>query len=565
MWPDIKKETAQNLLPLFKNTSWKSVESIKKALTSPKLFSHGHLALPIFSLAKELGQNPKTYATDLAEQITNQQINHIVSLQAIGGFINFKFSSAYLGRHLCHFVFSQKENTSDLKKKIIIEYSSPNVAKPLGMGHLRASVIGQALYRLAKAQGFYVIGLNHLGDWGVQFGHLAWAYQQWKEEYDFESQPLQSLYEMYVRFHNEAKVSPELKRKGSEFFRRLESGDQEILKIWKMFVKITLKEHQRLYDLLGVQFDLIQGESFYHDKLEHTVERLKDAGLLKDSQGAKVVFLEGFPPCLILKSDGGSLYATRDIASALYRHEVMGGDELLYVTGADQSLHFKQVFGVLSQMRLDWAKHCHHIPFGLYRFKDSKMSTRKGNVVFMDDVLKEACQRTLRLIEEKNPQLQNKSEIAEQVGIGAVIFNDLMNDRVKNVDFDWSQVLNFEGNSGPYVQYCLVRCRSLLRKFEKTVPPTFQKDLVSPEELQLMLTLLAFPEILQYAWQIFKPHILAQYVLKLCQEFHTFYHKHRILGETEDLATARMTLVFCTEHILNQSLSILGVPTPEYM
>lgn len=566
MLPNIKKELAQQLLPLFQDTSWNTLTCIERALTSPKFFSHGHLALPVFTLAKELHQSPKDIAFEKAKQIQQQNVKGLTSVEAMSGFINFKFSSSYLGKFLCQFVFSQPAEASKPIKKIIIEYSSPNVAKPLGIGHLRATVIGQALYRLAKTQGFDVIGLNHLGDWGVQFGHLAWAYQEWKDEYNFKDQAMESLYQLYVRFHKVAETSPELKNKGSEYFRRLEAGDKDILRLWKMFVDITLKEHQKLYDLLGVKFDVVQGESFYHDKIDSTLQRIKDKGILKDSQGAKVVFVgDNDPPCLLQKSDGSSLYATRDIASALYRHEMMQAHDLLYVAGAEQSLHFKQVFGVLKQMQLAWAAGCHHIAFGLYRFKDQKMSTRKGNVIFMEDVLNETIQRTLTLIDQKNPTLKNKQKVAEQIGIGAVVFNDLMNDRLKNVDFEWSHVLNFEGDSGPYAQYCLVRCRSLLRKFTKDIHPSFKKELETPEAIQLLITLLAFPEILSNAWKVFKPHVLAQYILKLCQEFHLFYHKHRILGEPEDVEMTRMTLVYCVEHILSQSLYILGIPTPTEM
>ena len=567
MLSTVKKELSQKLLPLFKNTSWQNVEDISKALTLPKIFSHGHLALPVFSLSKKLRQNPHQLAVQICKEACQKNIEEVTSIEAISGFINFKFSSSYLEKLLCDFVFSKPTQTEKSLKKIIIEYSSPNVAKPLGIGHLRATVIGHCLCHLAKTQGFEVIRWNHLGDWGVQFGNLACAYQKWSGEYDFETQPLQSLYQLYVRFHNEMEKKPELKEKGAECFRKLETGDQAITQLWQLFVSITLKEHKKLYDLLGVSFDIVQGESFYKDNLDAIVQRIQDAGCLEKSEGASVVFLdEGGPPCLIKKSDGSSLYATRDIASALYRHEVIKADELLYVVGSEQSLHFKQIFGVLDKMHLSWAKDCHHIAFGLYRFKDGKMSTRKGNVIFMADVLKEAIDRTHKVIEEKKSVLQNKKEVAKQVGVGAVIFNDLLHDRVRDIEFDWSKVLDFEGDSGPYTQYCLVRCRSLLKKYKKNVYSYFKKDIETKEEMQLLITLMYFSEVLQTAWRAFKPHILAQYVLKLCQEFNTFYNHHRILGEGDkDMEDTRMTLVYCVENILSQSLSILGVSTPSEM
>ena len=562
----IKKEISQSLLPLFKRTSWQSVEDISRALTLPKTFSHGHLALPVFSLSKELRQNPHQFATQICKEAHKENIKGIISIEAISGFINFKFSSSYLEKLLCDFIFSKPIQEKKSLKKIIIEYSSPNVAKPLGIGHLRATVIGHCLCHLAKTQKFEVIRWNHLGDWGVQFGHLAYAYQKWSEEYDFETQPLQSLYQLYVRIHDEMEKKPELKEKGAEYFRKLEAGDTYITKLWQLFISITLKEHKKLYDLLGVQFDVVQGESFYKDNLDKVVKRIQDAGCLEKSEGAFVVFLNEGPPCLIKKSDGSSLYATRDIASALYRHEVVKADELLYVVGSEQSLHFKQLFGVLDKMNLSWAKDCHHIAFGLYRFKDSKMSTRKGNVIFMADVLKEAIGRTHKIIEEKRSVLKNKEEVARQVGIGAIIFNDLLHDRIRNIDFDWSKVLDFDGDSGPYAQYCLVRCRSLLKKYKKDACMYFKKDVETQEEIQLLITLMYFTEVLEGAWRTFKPHIIAQYVLKLCQEFNAFYNKYRILGEDDkDMEDTRMTLVYCVENILSQSLSILGVPTPSEM
>ena len=524
------------------------------------------MALPVFSLSKELQQNPHQLAIQICKAAYQQNIKGVSSIESISGFINFKFSSSYLEKLLCDFVFSKQIQKKKPLKKVIIEYSSPNVAKPLGIGHLRATVIGHCLCHLAETQGFEVIRWNHLGDWGVQFGNLAYAYQIWSREYNFEKEPLQSLYQLYVRFHNEMEEKPELKEKGAECFRKLEAGDPDITKLWQLFISITLEEHKKLYDLLGVSFDVVQGESFYKDNLDKVVQRIQNAGCLEKSEGASVVFLEEGPPCLIKKSDGSSLYATRDIASALYRHEVIKADELLYVVGSEQSLHFKQIFGVLDKMHFNWAKDCHHIAFGLYRFKEGKMSTRKGNIIFMADVLKEAIDRTHETIEEKKSILQDKEKVAKQVGVGAVIFNDLLHDRIRNIDFDWSKALDFEGDSGPYAQYCLVRCRSLLRKYKKDVSVHFKKDVETQEEIQLLVTLMYFTETLETAWKNFKPHILAQYVLKLCQEFNAFYNCHKILrGSDEDMKDTRMTLVYCVESVLSRSLSILGVPTPSEM
>jgi arginyl-tRNA synthetase len=319
------------------------------------------------------------------------------------------------------------------------------------IGHLRATAVGQAIRNLAETQGYDVIGLNHLGDWGVQFGKLAWAFREWGSEYDFAGQPFKSLFDIYVRFHEEAEKNPELEAKGSLVFKELEQGSRDVEEIWKMFVKISLVEYQRLWDLLGVKHDLVRGESFYNDRLKPVEEMLEKKGLLKESEGAVVVDLgEEMPPCLIRKSDGASLYATRDLASAMYRMTELKADLNLYVVGFDQSLHFKQVFKVLELAGFDWVKNCHHISFGLYRFKEGlKMSTRKGNVIFLEDVLTQAIDRTSELIAVKNPSLtvEQRNSIARDVGVGAVIFGDLVFDRVKNVEFDWDRILSFDGDS----------------------------------------------------------------------------------------------------------------------
>ncbi|MEO0337428.1 MAG: arginine--tRNA ligase, partial [Pseudomonadota bacterium] len=324
-------------------------------------------------------------------------------------------------------------------QRIVVDFASPNVAKPMSIGHLRATAIGQAVVNLCKAQGYDVVALNHLGDWGTQFGKLAWAYENWGSEYDFEDSPFDSLFALYVRFHEEAESNPDLELAGAETFRRLEAGNEEIVRLWKWFVEVSLEKYDELFSLLNVSHDKVLGESFYNDKLQPVVQFLKDKGLLVESEGAYVVEMddEKAPPCLITKSDGASLYATRDLASAIYRREEMKADQMLYVVGVEQTLHFRQVFEVLRKMGFDWAEGCRHIGFGLYRFKDmGKMSSRKGNVIRFADVIEKAISMVKEIIEEKNPGLENKDLVAKQVGVGAVVFNDLINDRVKNVDFD---------------------------------------------------------------------------------------------------------------------------------
>jgi len=545
-----------------------SETEILNLLESPKQLDHGELAMPVFALAKTLKKAPPLIAKEKAEQLKGQ-MSQVESVEALGGYLNFKFKREYLQN-----VLEESTRTGGIAaglegrgKKIVIDYSSPNIAKPMSIGHLRATVIGQAIRNLSLSQGYEVVGINHLGDWGVQFGKLAWAYKKWGSEYDFSKKPFESLYQIYIRFHEEAEKHPDYDKQGAEYFRRLEQGDEEIRKIWKRFIDISLKEYDRIYGMLGIKFDLVQGEAFYNEHLTPTIQKIKKAGLLEESEGAQVVFLnEKDPPCIIVKSDGTSLYATRDIASAIYRHEVLKGDKILYVVGVDQTLHFQQVFGVLKKMGYDWAENCYHIAFGMYRFKDEgKMSTRRGRVIFMDDVLEKAIEIVRKIIDEKNPGMPEKEKVAQQVGVGAIIFNDLMNDRIRNVDFDWEKALDFEGDSGPYVQYCQVRCNSLIRKYGEKIERKFTVNLDSPEERELIKVLLSYDQTLKAAFRSFKPNVVAQYLLDLCRAFNQFYQRHRVLDGEANLKASRMLLIQITRDIIRDGLKVLGIPSPEVM
>lgn len=556
-----------------------SADALDRVLEKPKKLEHGHLALPLFPFAKVLRMGPPQLAA-LAAGLLKAKLQEaqaeklgLIGVEPAGGFLNLTFSDRALQQRLFGALVNEGErlgySTRGQGKRIVIDYSSPNVAKPMHVGHLRATVIGQAIRNIAETQGYEVIGLNHLGDWGVQFGKLAWAYKEWGSQYDFKNKPFQSLFEIYVRFHEEAEKSPELEAKGSMVFKNLEDGDTAIAEIWKMFVDISLVEYQRLWDLLGVKHDLVRGESFYNSRLKAVEEMLEKKGLLEQSQGASVVNLgEEMPPCLIRKSDGASLYATRDLASAIYRKEDLKADLNLYVVGVDQSLHFKQVFKVLEKCGFEWAKDCHHIAFGMYRFKEGmKMSTRKGQVVFLEDVLNQAIERTAEVVAEKNPNLSavERASIARDVGVGAVAFNDLLFDRVKNVEFDWDRILSFEGDSGPYVQYMYVRCASLIRKYGKEPKMTTDRTLSAPEERELVRVLMAYDDILETAFDGFKPNVLAQYLLEVCAVFSRFYHNNRILGEEASVEESRMALVRATKEILHQGLKHLSIRTPEFM
>lgn len=537
-------------------------------LEVPKQMEHGHYALPVFSLAKEFRQAPPLIAQELSAKMNGEKTDFLAEITPLKGFINFKFSDNFLQKTLVEEVFGGPEKLGCREthkgKKLVIDYASPNVAKPMSIGHLRATVIGQAIRNLCEAQGYEVVGINHLGDWGVQFGKLAWAFQEWGASYPFKEKPFESLYQLYVRFHEEAEKDEELNRRGAETFKKLEQGDSEIQKIWQMFLDISLTKYRQLLARLGVVHDLNQGESFYNKYLKSTEERLEKAGILEESEGAMVVKLDDqeMPPCLIRKSDGTSLYATRDLAAAIYRREEMKADRNLYVVGMDQTLHFNQLFSVIKKLGYDWWDTCHHISFGMYRFKEGRMSTRKGNVIFLEDVIEKAVELVGELIEEKNPNLENKAEVAEQVGIGAIIFNDLINDRVRNVDFDWDRVLDFDGSSGPYVQYCQVRCNSLIERYGREPKSSLAVVLSSKEERELVWRLLQFEEVVQNAAESFKPNYLAQYLVDICQQFNHFYQKHRVLGESSEVEASRITLVHCTRAVLRQGLKLLNIQSP---
>lgn len=567
MLTELKKTLSRH----YAATLNKTPEALEKLMESPKQAGHGHVALPVFAWAKEHRKAPPVLAQEIAAQLSTDKPEGLDIIQPVSGFVNFTFQPKFVQDLLIKEILGKRgrigHSESGKGKKLVIDFSSPNVAKPMHIGHLRATVIGQAIVNLAKSQGYEVTGLNHLGDWGVQFGKLAWAYMHWGKEYNFDEKPFESLFNLYVRFHEEAEKNSELDAEGSKVFKRLEDGDAQIEALWKKFVEISLADYQRIWNQLGVKHDLVRGESFYNDRMKPVEDELEKKGLLVESDGAMVVRLdeEGMPPCLIRKSDGASLYATRDLASAIYRMQELKADLNLYVVGVDQTLHFRQVFKVLEKMGYPWVKDCHHIAFGLYRFKDAKFSTRKGNAIFLEDVLNRGIELVSEIIAQKNPDLPDASKVARQVGIGAIVFNDLVNDRVKNVEFDWDRALDFEGDSGPYVQYCGVRCASLMRKYGKPVSAEFKTELTAPEELELIRCLLNYREILRSSFDNFKPHILAGYLLEVCHLFSQFYTKCRILGVSPELEASRMTLVQMVYCILEEGLKTLSIELPEAM
>jgi len=531
--------------------------------------------------------------------------------QNIGGYINFFYDEKFWIKTVFDEIQIKKLKLGDnlnigAGKTAVFDYSSPNVAKPMSIGHLRSTVIGQALVNIHKAMGYKTIGINYLGDWGVQFGKLAWAHLNktqllkmamtnsaqiigngFKDDLwaklisDIETKTDTSfdyLYALYVVFHALAEFEPVLEDYGRDYFLRLENRQSSeskkdplntrIEETWKKFVDISLIEYNRVYELLGIQHDLIRGESFHEPELPGVVASLSQNGLLKMSEGAQIVDLDAYnmPPCLIQKSDGATLYATRDIAAASYRHDILKAQKLIYVVGAEQGLHFKQLFKVLELMGHDWAKDCVHVPFGLYRFKDGKMSTRRGNVVFLEDVLDRAVELVRQIIKEKNPDLKDPESVARAVGTGAVVFNDLMNDRVKNIDFDWTRLLDFNGDTGPYVQYTHVRCCSVISKWNKELPKIDEAlELTEKLELEVIRTLGRFNDIVRLSYEQLKPNWIAQYLLDLSKAFNAFYYEHRILEGDLKVQNSRILLVDSTRLALRRGLELLGVQTPEAM
>ena len=559
---EIKKDLS---VYLSKILDFKESE-IFKLLEKPLNKSHGHLSLPVFTFSKLKKQNPKDLSQEMVLQIQKHPLPFLEKTEALSGFVNFKFTPSYI-KSLLEKAMSQKELAffkNPQKEHWVIDFASPNVAKYMNVGHLRATVIGQAIVNLTLQMGYKVTSLNHLGDWGSQFGKLLWAYKKWGQDYDFKKQPFETLVQLYVRFHKEAEQDPQKLKEATDLFQKLEAGDSSLKKLWKTFVKLSLKNYKQYWEILNTKHDLVLGESFYRKFTKDLVCRLNHENLLKKSEGAEVVFLEDMPPCIIVKSDGASTYAARDLCSAIYRFEKLKADRNIYITGTDQNLHFKQIFKTLEKINPSWSQNCLHLSFGMYRFKgEGKMSTRKGQSIYLKDVIEQSIERVKKIIEKRRPELKNKNKIAEQVGIGAIVFNDLMSDRIKDVDFDWNKILDFEGSSGPFIQYTHVRCLSLLKKVPKIKKKKFSENFPQGEELQLMWLLLQFEEAILQSFQHFKPHILARYLLDLSKEFNRFYASERILDSKnqEDL----LLLVDTVRRTLNQGLRLLNIPTPSKM
>lgn len=546
-----------------------SKEEIEKLLEIPKKVEMGDYAFPCFRLAKEYRKAPQMIASELAEKIGGADFLSKIEVQ--GGYINFFVDKQLFAKKIMEQVSAEDFGASHIGdgQTVCMDYSSPNVAKNFHVGHLRTTIIGNSLYKIFSKLGYKVERINHLGDWGTQFGKLIVAYKRWGNKEAIEKDGVSELMNIYVKFHEEAEKDDSLNDEARAWFTRMEQGDEDALAIWEWFKEISLKEYMRIYDLLGVSFDSFNGESFYRDMTSKVVETLESKNLLVESDGAKIVPLDEYDmaPCLVTKKDGSSIYATRDLAALLYRHETYNFTKCLYVTGLEQQLHFKQVFKVIELLGYDWYKGLHHIPYGLVSLKEGKMSTRKGQVIFAEDILNEAIQRIREIIAEKNPDLENKEEVARMVGVGAIMFNDLYNQRIKDVIFSWDKILNFDGETGPYVQYTHARAASVLRKAGVSeVGMDIDYSVLTDEaSMALLKELSRFPQVVVDAAEKFEPFVVSRYSVAVAQAFNKFYHDCQINVEDERVKMARLKLVIVTKKIIHDALELLGIGSPEQM
>jgi arginyl-tRNA synthetase len=560
---DYKSYIAKNL-----SIDGVSEQEVYDLIALPPDNSMGDFALPCFKFAKVLRKSPVMIAEELSKSFPIGDV--IVKVIAVNGYLNFTVNRSARAKKVLESVLSKGDNygssTVGNGKTICIDYSSINVAKPFHIGHLSTTVIGGALYKIYKKLGYNVVGINHLGDYGTQFGKLIYAYKAWGNREEVEKGRVKELMRLYVKYHDEAEKNPSLDDKAREYFKLIENGDKECNELFKWFKDLTLIDVERVYKQLGVTFDSYAGESFFNDKMAPVIDELSQKGLLKESDGAKIVDLESYdmPPCLILRSDGASLYATRDLAAAIYRKNTYDFDKCLYVVAYQQNLHFKQFFKVLELMGKPWAKDMVHVAFGMVSLEEGTMSTRKGKVVFLEDVINKCCEKALSIINEKNPDLENKQETANAVGTGAVIFGALSSGRIKDIVFSYDKVLNFDGETGPYCQYTYARASSVMKKageFNNYAVP----EVLSDDEYALISTLASYPEVVSLSAERYEPSVITRYAVDLSEAFNKFYFNCKILGEEEAVKNFRLALTLATKTVLKNALSLLGIKTPEKM
>lgn len=547
-----------------------SKEDISATIEIPPKPEMGDFAFPCFRLAKTMHKAPNMIAADIKEAIGD--VDYLDRIEVKSAYLNFFVKTEVFVKSMIEAANSENFGGSDIGegKNICLDYSSPNVAKNFHVGHLRTTIIGNSLYKIFSKLGYNAIRINHLGDWGTQFGKLIVAYKAWGSKEAVEKDGISELMKLYVKFHEEADKNPELVDEARAWFAKMEHGDEEALSIWQWFKDISLVEYKRTYDLLGVDFDYYLGESFYRDKCQEVVDKITEAGLLKESEGAMIVDLSEYDmaPCIITKKDGSSIYATRDLAAIFYRKKTYNFCKCLYVTGQEQKLHFAQVFKVVELLGNEWAKdQLVHIPYGLVSLEGAKLSTRNGNIIYAEDILHDAIEKSLEIITEKSPNLENKEEVAKMVGVGSVLFNDLYNQRIKDVSFSWDKVLNFDGETGPYVQYTHARCSSVVRLAEN-FDPSNEVDfsvITEPDAIFLLKEINRFPKVVLDAADKYEPSIVARFSVDVAQAFNKFYNSTRINVDDVELKNARVMLTYLTKNTISEALNLLGIEAPEAM
>ena len=542
------------------------VGTIASMLEYPPDASMGDLALPCFKLSKSLRRSPVQIAGTLAECVTDAAVSRVENLN---GYLNFYLNKEYLGEKMLRGIVEAGESygsqTFGEGKTVVLDYSSPNVAKPFHIGHLGTTVIGHSLKKLHEFVGYKCVGINYLGDWGTQFGKMIGAYRKWGNKDEVEAGGVDKLVELYVKFHNAAEEDPVLNDEARAEFHKLELGDEENIALWKWFIEVSLVEYKKTYDMLGIEFDSYKGESFYTDKMPAQVQKLRDAGLLKIDDGASIVDLEEYnmPPCLILKRDGSTLYPTRDIAAAVYRKEHYNFDKAIYVTSAAQCLHFQQWFKVVELMGYDWHDELVHVPYGTVSINGEKLATRTGNVVLLKDLFRLAIDKVGEIMKQKNPELAERHEVAESVGVGAIVFYYLSNNRMKDINFVMEDALSFDGNTGPYVQYTYARACSVLGKageLDENAPLVITRD----EEATLVKVLAKFPEKVLAAIKDYEPSVITRYILDVAAAFNRFYHECKIMGaESEEIRNTRCVLTLATKTVLGNAFELICLKKEE--
>lgn len=549
-------------------------EELYDLIALPPNLEMGDYALPCFKFAKLMRKSPVMIAEELKQSVMSDEVimsDKVLSeVSAVNGYLNFKINKTGFVAATLDRILKEKErygaSEEGAGKTICIDYSSINIAKPFHIGHLSTTVLGGALYRIFNFLGYRSVGINHLGDYGTQFGKLISAYKRWGDKKTIEEGGIRALNELYVRFHREAEEHPEYDDEARAYFKKIEQGDEECLALFRWFKELTLKDVQKIYDLLDIHFDSYAGESFFSDKMQPVVDELREKGLLIESRGAQVVDLEayGMPPCIILKSDGTSLYATRDMAAAIYRKETYDFDKCLYVVAYQQNLHFKQFFKVLELMGKEWSKDLVHVAYGMVSLEEGTMSTRKGNVVFLEDVINKCIEKAYTIIDEKNPDLENKEDVAQKVGVGAVIFGALYNNKIKDIVFSYDKVLTFDGETSVYVQYTCARAQSVLQK--GGVPEQYEIPELCPQEIELVKAISSFPEAVKTAAEKYEPSVIARFAVDVAQKFNKFYFDCKILAaEDERTKNFRLVLTNATLQALKNAFALLGIGIPDKM